>query len=129
MPDVLAEVKGNWLQGRGPAFLDAIHAALVEALQTPPHDKVLRLVEHSATSFTIPRGASEKFTHIEITMFVGRSLDAKRALYKAIVGRLQAFGIPPEDVKVILHEVTAENVGFREGKAACDVELGYPVNV
>src|SRR5277367_48370 len=54
MPDVLAEVRKGWVAGRGARFLDAIHAAIVEALHTPEDDKVLRLVEHPPEHFAIP---------------------------------------------------------------------------
>jgi len=84
MPDVLVETRGGWLGAKRAAFLDAIHAAMVEALRIPPDDKILRPVEHPEECFAVPRGAGA-FTHIEITMFAGRSLSAKRTLYEAIV--------------------------------------------
>jgi phenylpyruvate tautomerase PptA (4-oxalocrotonate tautomerase family) len=129
MPDVLVEVTGCWLGQQKSQFLDAVHAALVETLRTPPEDKVLRLIEHAAENFVIPRGTSERFTRIEITMFAGRSRNAKRALYKAIVRNLETFCVPPEDVKVVLVEVPAENVGIRGGQAVCDIDLGYEIRI
>ena len=70
-----------------------------------------------------------QYTHIVIAMFAGRSLSAKRALYQAIVRHLEPFGVPPGDVRIILHEVPRENVGMQGGKAAIDLELGYEVRV
>nr|WP_238326414.1 tautomerase family protein [Desulfuromonas acetoxidans] len=61
--------------------------------------------------------------------FAGRSLDAKRSLYQAIVNNLEPFGIPKSHVKIMLREITAENWGIRGGQAACDVELGFKVDV
>ena len=129
MPDVLAEVREGWVAGSGAQFLDAIHAAIVEALHTPEDDKVLRLVEHPPEHFAIPGSGSERYTHIEITMFAGRTLVTKRALYKAIVRNLEPFGVPPQDVKIILIEVSAESVGMRGGIAACDLDIGYEVRL
>jgi hypothetical protein len=129
MPDVLAEVREGWVAGRGSRFLDAIHAAIAEVLHTPEDDKVLRLVEHPPEHFAIPGSASERYTHIEITMFAGRTLAAKRALYKAIVGNLEPFGVPPNDVKIILIEVSPESVGMRGGVAASDLDIGYEIKV
>src|SRR5215469_16031389 len=125
MPDVLAEVRKGWIGENAPAFLDAVHAGIVEALHTPEDDKVLRLVEHSPSNFAIPRANGERYTHIEITMFAGRTLAAKRALYQAVVRNLKQFGVPPTDVKIILIEVTPESVGFRGGQAAADLDIGY----
>jgi phenylpyruvate tautomerase PptA (4-oxalocrotonate tautomerase family) len=129
MPDVLVEVREGWLAGQQSRFPDAIHAAIVEALQTPKDDKVVRLTEHQPEQFAIPSSAGENYTHIELTMFVGRSVATKRALYQAIVRNIEPFGVPPNDVKIILTEVPPENVGMRGGKAACDLDLGYELNM
>jgi hypothetical protein len=129
MPDVLAEVRKGWVANRGGQFLDAIHAAIVETLHTPEDDKVLRLVEHPPEHFAIPGSAGERFTHIEITMFAGRTLVTKRVLYKAIVRNLERFGVPPKDVKIILIEVSPGSVGMRGGVAACDLDIGYEIRV
>jgi phenylpyruvate tautomerase PptA (4-oxalocrotonate tautomerase family) len=79
--------------------------------------------------FAVPHDTAEQYTHIVIAMFAGRSLSAKRALYQAIVRHLEPFGVPPGDVRIILHEVPRENVGMQGGKAAVDLELGYEVRV
>jgi hypothetical protein len=129
MPDVLAEVRKGWIADGGPRLLDAIHAGIVEALRTPEDDKVLRLVQHPPEDFAIPGSAGERYTHIEITMFAGRTLAAKRALYRAIVRNLERFGVPPDDVKIILIEVSPESVGMRGGTAACDLDIGYEIKV
>jgi hypothetical protein len=72
-------VRRGWLAGRASQFLDAIHAGIAEALHTPEDDKVLRLVEHPPEHFTIPGSAGERYTHIEIALFAGRTLAARRA--------------------------------------------------
>ena len=129
MPDVLAEVRQGWIGDCASAFLEAIHAGIVEALHTPEDDKILRLVEHPPTHFVIPRPNGDRYTHIEITMFAGRTLDAKRALYQAIVRNLKPFGVSPNDVKIILIEVPPESVAFRGGRAACDLDIGYEIAI
>ena len=129
MPDVLAEVRKGWVADGGPRLLDAIHAGIVEALRTPEDDKVLRLVQHPPEDFAIPGSAGERYTHIEITMFAGRTLAAKRELYRAVVRNLERFGVPPDDVKIILIEVAPESVGMRGGIAACDLDIGYAIKV
>ena len=129
MPDVLVEVRGKWLRARKRDFLDAIHSALVEAIKIPAEDRVVRLVEHKGDDFITPTRLSPRFTRIAITMYAGRSLDAKRRLYQAITRNLGPFGVPPESVKIILVEVPAENWGVRGGHAACDIDLGFQVRV
>lgn len=125
MPDVLIEVRGDWLKTRKGAFIDAIEDGIVAALKAPRDDKTLRLIEHGPEDFSIPCWAGERFTHVEITLFVGRSIEAKRALYRAIVANLEQFGVPENDIKIILIEIPASNAGMRGGRAASLQEL-YP---
>src|SRR5215467_6062337 len=132
MPNILVETRGGWLGAKQTAFLAAIQAATVEALRIPLRSLVLRLVEHPSGCFVVPhetRQPSDRYTHIVIAMFAGRSLAAKRALYQAIVRHLEPFGVPPDDVRIMLQEVPRENVGMQGGKAAVDLELGYEVSV
>jgi Tautomerase enzyme len=129
MPDILAEIRGSWLNGKQTEFLKAVHNAVVESLQTPGDEPLARLLVHSKGSYLIPKAAGERFTRIEIALFKGRTLEAKRQLYQTIVRNLCPFGIPSEDVKVVLVEITSEDVGFRGGQAACDIDLGYSTKV
>jgi phenylpyruvate tautomerase PptA (4-oxalocrotonate tautomerase family) len=129
MPDVLIEVRGRWLGQRKQAFIEAVHAAMVDALRIPQHDRVLRLIEHDVDSFMIPPNRGEKFTRIELQMFAGRSAEAKRKLYRCIVERLQPFGVPGDDIKIALIEIPLENWGIRGGMAASDIDLGFEVKV
>jgi hypothetical protein len=101
MPDVLVEVRGGWIGSRKKELLHAIHDALIESIKTDPEDKVVRLVEHSPDDFIIPIPAGERFTRIEITLFVGRSIEAKRRLYQAMVRTLRPFGVPAQDIKIV----------------------------
>ena len=129
MPDVLIEVRGDWLGEKKAGFIDAVEDGIVEALRSPKEDKILRLVEHPPENFSIPSWAGERFTHIEITMFKGRSIEVKRALYRAIVGKLEPFGVPGNDIKIILIEVSPSEVGMRGGQAASDIEIGYEIAI
>jgi len=45
------------------------------------------------------------------------------------VGRLAAFDIPADHITILLRESALENWGIRGGQAACDVGLGFDVNV
>jgi hypothetical protein len=129
MPDVLIEVRGDWLKARKVDFIEAIEDGIATSLKAPKDDKLLRLVEHAPENFSIPRWAGDRFTHIEITMFKGRSIEVKRELYRSIVKNLEPFGVPPNDVKIILIEVSSSEVGMRGGRAACDLEIGYEIAI
>ena len=129
MPEVRIEVREGRSATEKKALLEAAHSALVEALRIPEHDRIQRLYELPAECFEIPPDKTEAFTLIEVTMFPGRSLDAKRALYQALVRNLGELGVAPNDVFVILHEPPMENWGIRGGMPASEVDLGFEVNV
>ncbi len=66
---------------------------------------------------------------LSVDCFAGRSLEAKRNLYKTIVSNLEPLGIPPNHVKIMLREITVENWGIRGGQVACNIDLGFKINV
>ena len=129
MPLIRVEIREGWSPTEKAELLDAIHAAATEALKLPDEDRTQILTEHPADAFEIPPGRGERFTLVEITMFAGRSLDAKRRLYRAVVRNLGRLGIPRSDVLIVLHEVPLQNWGIRGGTPASDVDLGFEVGV
>lgn len=62
-------------------------------------------------------------------MFGGRSIEVKRALYRTILEHLEPLGVPANDIKIILIELEPSDVGMRGGRAACDLELGYEIEI
>ena len=131
MPSVLIEVRRNYTHEEETAIMDAVHAALREAFRIPPGDRSVRLVVHEPHRFACPpeREKPEWFTHVSIDAFAGRSIEAKRRLYRVIVDNLAALGIPKDHVEILVREIPRENWGIRGGRAACDVDLGFKVDV
>lgn len=129
MPLVRIEVRAGRWSSRRKALLDAVHTALVEALQIPDDDRTQRLYELAPEDFEISPTRSDGFVLVEITMFPGRSRDAKRHLYQAIVRNLSALGVAGHDILIVLHEPAMENWGIRGGIPADEVDLGFRVDV
>jgi phenylpyruvate tautomerase PptA (4-oxalocrotonate tautomerase family) len=129
MPLIRVEIREGWSRIEKAQLLDAIHAATVEALGIPDEDRTQILTEHPPDAFETPPGKGDRFTLIQVTMFAGRSQEAKRRLYQAVVGNLGRLGIPPSDVLIVLHEVALENWGIRGGMPASEVDLGFEVDV
>jgi phenylpyruvate tautomerase PptA (4-oxalocrotonate tautomerase family) len=124
------------VKGRSPeekrGLLDAVHEALVAALKVPRGDPALRIVEHDRSCFelpTVPHPVSDRYTLVEITMFSGRSIEAKRELYAQIVRRLGDLGVPATDITIVVLESPRENWGVHGGRPASEVELGFRVEV
>ena len=131
MPTVLIEVRKPYTPEQEMGLMEAVHAALREAFKIKPGDRDVRLIVHEPHRFAYPPACEkpEAFTLIGIDAFAGRSVDAKRNLYRAIVANLEPFGIPKNHVKIVLREQPRENWGIRGGQAACDVDLGFKVDV
>lgn len=131
MPSVFIEVRQKYSKEVELGIMEAVHSALRDSFKIMPGDRNVRLIVHEPHRFECPpdRTKPEYYTHISIDCFAGRSLDAKRSLYKNVVHNLEQFGIPNDHVKIMLREITAENWGIRGGKAACDVDLGFNINV
>lgn len=131
MPSALIEVRRPYTETEEIALVQAVHESLVAAFKIPPTDKHVRLVVHEPHRFACSPLLSypELAALVSIDCFAGRSVQAKRHLYGEIVVRLERLGIPRDHVTITVREAAAENWGIRGGQAACDVELGFDVNV
>ncbi len=121
-------MKGWSLEERRQLF-QAVHDALMEAFGIPVEDRSQRIVEHEPENFEIPPGSSDRYTLIEITAFPGRSAEAKRNLYRALVEKLAEIPVDPMDVSVVVLEPTLESWGVRGGHSAADIDLGFSLDV
>ncbi|MDM4767173.1 tautomerase family protein [Pelomonas sp. SE-A7] len=110
------------------ALIDAVYQAQLLALKVPEDDKQIRFVEHKPEHFPVPPSKTENYTLVEIQIFPGRSLDAKRKLYAEIARRFDELGIASSDITVILHEPSLDNWGVG-GKPASEVDLGFRLDV
>jgi phenylpyruvate tautomerase PptA (4-oxalocrotonate tautomerase family) len=131
MPHVLIEVRREYSEADEMALLDAVHGALIRAFRIPPDDRHLRLLAHEPHRFACPPGKTEpgRYTLVSIDAFAGRSIEAKRTLYREIVERLEPLGIPRDHVSIVVRDVPLTNWGIRGGEAACDIDLGFDVKV
>ena len=129
MPTTLISIRKARPPQQRRALLEAVHAALVEGIQVPEHDRDVRLQVFAAADWLDGPKLGEDYTLVEISLFPGRGLEAKRALYQALVRRLSAFGIAPAQLRVILHEVPPENWGLRGGIPGSELAAEPKVNV
>ena len=129
MPLVTIETRRWMSPTQKVQVFDAVHGALVAAFKIPDKDRHQRLVEYAPEDFEIPPGKGGRYMVVALDVIAGRSLDAKRTLYKEIVGRLGVAGVPAQDILICLREISLDNWGVRGGVAACDVDLGFDVRV
>jgi phenylpyruvate tautomerase PptA (4-oxalocrotonate tautomerase family) len=129
MPLVRIEIETGFSKEYKKALLEGVHDALVECIKIPDHDRRQRLYELDKDHFE-HTGRGDRYTIIEITMFKGRSLEAKKRLYTSLVRRLEENpGIPGNDITIVIHDPPLENWGVRGGIAASEIDLGFNINV
>lgn len=129
MPLVKIETRKSWSASEKNGIMEAVHSAMREALKIPENDRDIRFHAYHSEDFHVSPEKTENYTLVEITMFAGRSLQAKKALYRGIVTNLGELGILTTDVFIVLHEVPLENWGIRGGIPASEVDLGFNVGV
>ncbi|NVO19042.1 MAG: tautomerase family protein [Bacteroidetes bacterium] len=129
MPLVRIEIEKGFDEAYCKTILNAVHEALVECIKIPDHDRRQRIFELEPMHFE-HNGRTNQYTIVEITMFKGRSDEAKKNLYASITRRLELNpGIPGSEVIIIIHEPPLQNWGIRGGKPANEVDLGFNITV
>lgn len=118
----IALMKGK-PEGFGKKVGEVVYRAMVDTINVPEKDHFQIITEHDKNTLiydpsylNIPR--TDGIVIIQITLNEGRTIDLKKALYKAIAERLHAqLGIRMEDVLINLIEVKKENWSFGNGIA------------
>jgi phenylpyruvate tautomerase PptA (4-oxalocrotonate tautomerase family) len=130
VPSTLIEVRRTYTPDQQVALINAVHAALVAAFKIPEDDRFIRLAEFEPHAMVngLQDGVADTYTRVTIDCFSGRSIEAKRALYRQIVERLGERGIPGAHVSILLRESAPENWGSG-GIPASDYDLGFDIHV
>jgi phenylpyruvate tautomerase PptA (4-oxalocrotonate tautomerase family) len=117
------------LMAHGDLLSAAIHDAIVEALVYAPEKKFHRLIGLEKSAFIYPVDRTENYTIIEISMFEGRSIEAKKSLIRLLFAKIEReVGIKPQDVEITIDETPKQNWGIR-GLCGDELALGYKVDV
>jgi phenylpyruvate tautomerase PptA (4-oxalocrotonate tautomerase family) len=108
---------------------EVIHSCVVEALQFPVNKRAHRFFPLEADDFYYPASATARYTIIEISLFEGRSIEAKKRLIRLLFERIRAdVGRLPNEVEITITETPRHNWGFR-GLPGDEVSLQYKVEV
>ncbi|MFJ4285716.1 tautomerase family protein [Paenarthrobacter nicotinovorans] len=129
MAQVIVYGHRSSIEQRREALSSAIHGAIVTTLDYPPEKKFQRFISLSDVDFIHPDDRGGDYTIIEISMFEGRTEQAKRNLIADLFARIESeAGIKPHSVEITITETPRVNWGIR-GVNAADLSLNYQVNV
>ena len=107
----------------GRAVADVVYEAMVATLNAPKDDRFQVISAHTPESLLIGPSylgieRSADALIIQLTLNEGRTIEAKKAFYKAVADGLHArVGLRREDVFINLVEVKKENWSFGNGIA------------
>lgn len=108
---------------------EVIHRCVVEALSLPEDKRFHRFFGLDREDFYYPAGRTERYTIVEISMFEGRTVEAKKALIRLLFERARAeLGLDPADLEITITETPKHNWGLR-GQPGDEIGLGYRVEV
>ena len=107
----------------GQAVADVVYEAMIATLNAPKNDRFQVISEHTRetlfidpTYLDIERTADALI--IQVTLNEGRTVEVKKAFYKAVADGLhERVGLRREDVFINLVEVKKENWSFGNGVA------------
>ena len=122
MPLVRIDLTSGKTMAYRKAIGEVVYDAMLATLNVPKDDRFQVISDHfdgfvvDATYLGIARSAD--CVIIQVTLNEGRTLDKKRAFYKAIADGLNLrLGLRREDVFINLVEVKKENWSFGNGEA------------
>ncbi len=102
---------------------DVVYKAMISTLNAPKNDRFQIIAEHPSGGLVIDPTylgiqRTERAIIIQVTLNEGRTVDMKRAFYKAVAdGLYERLGQRREDVIINLIEVKKENWSFGNGEA------------
>lgn len=108
---------------------DVIHFCVVETLQLSSDKRFHRFFPLDRLDFYYPSDRTGNYTIIEISMFEGRSIEAKKQLISLLFEKIsKEINISVQDLEITIFETPKHNWGIR-GKPGDELQLGYKVEV
>jgi len=129
----LGQIKIYGIKGRlnpiKKTLSNIIHSCMVDALEYPLDKKFHRFFPMDKEDFYFASERTESYTIIEISMFEGRTIQAKKQLVKLLFERINnQLNISPLDVEITIFETPKHNWGIR-GLPGDELALNYKVNI
>lgn len=106
-----------------------LHQCYIAAFQYPVGKKAHLFIYVEEDSFYYFADRSEMHVVIEVSMFEGRTVEAKKKFYQLLFEHFEKeLNIQNIDLEIILSETPTHNWGIR-GKSGDELQLNYPINV
>ena len=116
-------LEGRYDEARLTKVSGAVQAALMSTLGVPPEDFYQLIFELPKKRFLhTPAFVGMQYTDdlmiLDISFIQGRPKETRLALLKDINARIvEAAGVSPDDIMILLYELPGENISFGKGEA------------
>lgn len=108
---------------------DSIHKSIMVAFEYPKEKRFHRFIRLENDDYIYPSGRSDDYIILEIFIFEGRSVEAKKLLIQQLFKNIQdATGITQNDIELTIIETPRSHWGIR-GVAGDELSLNYKVDV
>jgi len=123
MPLVRIDLAAETTEQTVSAISDVIYQAMVDVANVPEHDKFQIIHRHAKDELVYPAAGylgvsyTPKIVFIQITWNAGRTIEVKKAFYKATAEGIHAkTGLRKEDIWINLIDVKREDWSFGNGE-------------
>lgn len=125
MPRIRIETTVQIARPQAAALMKDVMDAIVEALSLLSDDRTVSIDIRDPALFVM-KPPYRYF--IEIMLFAGRSAEAKKRLFKAIINVMgDRHGIDGREVMIMLNEQPRGNWGLRGGVSGDELVFGYSI--
>jgi hypothetical protein len=107
---------------------DIIHSCMMDAFSYPADKRFHRFFPLEKSDFFYASDRTDQYTIVELSMFEGRSVAAKKQWLGLMFDRVAGLGITPQDLEMTIFETPKHNWGFR-GLPGDEHQLSYKVEV
>jgi phenylpyruvate tautomerase PptA (4-oxalocrotonate tautomerase family) len=123
MPLARIDVAAHTSEETVAAISDVVYEAMINTANVPEHDKFQIIHRHAKDELVYPSAGYLGLTYtpgivfIQITWVTGRTVEIKKAFYKAIADGIHArTGLRKEDIWINLIDVKREDWSFGNGE-------------
>jgi phenylpyruvate tautomerase PptA (4-oxalocrotonate tautomerase family) len=123
MPLVRINLSKIYTAEQRQAISDAIYTAMIETANVPKHDKFQIFTRHEDGELVYPKegylgiGYTPNIVFVQVFWLSGRTIEIKKAFYRAIADGLHAnAGVRKEDVWISIIDTAREDWSFGNGE-------------
>jgi phenylpyruvate tautomerase PptA (4-oxalocrotonate tautomerase family) len=123
MPLARIDVAADTSEETVAAISEVVYEAMTQTANVPEHDKFQIINRHAKDELVYPAAGylgisyTPKIVFIQVTWNAGRTIEVKKAFYKAIAdGIHERTGLRREDVWISLVDVKREDWSFGNGE-------------